>query len=93
VGTFLDRNLLNLVKNEIPRYRVSKSKTLLYDFLEIARGFLKDQHRIKIGRQSLRKPRIKKLVAVPKGDRPPSNQRHNLALTNPTEKVIPKGIV
>jgi hypothetical protein len=33
------------------------------DLLQIARRFLECQRRIKVGRQALREPRIKKLVA------------------------------
>jgi hypothetical protein len=48
------------------------------NLLDIARRLFKRQRRIKLGRQLLGEPWIKKLVAAPKGDRARSNHRDNL---------------
>jgi hypothetical protein len=61
--------------------------------LKVPWRFFKSQRGIKLSRQSLGEPWIKKLVAAPNGDRARPNHRDNLALMNPNEKIEPKVIV
>jgi hypothetical protein len=65
----------------------------IHNLLEIARRCFEHERGIQLTRQALCKPGIKKPVFAPERYRPRANQRHDLALTDPRKKVIPKRVV